>query len=251
MPQAYFLNASRPPGGSLYDLFAKRLKRLQIYGIISAESLAKQVFGLRPMRVLHACAIDGFAKTSVQAHVFASWYNVIKGGEPMKRKLNAKTVFWISTIALFVLNIAGIVIFRDHIRSSINSFVATFMLIVMLLRGVFAYSGKNDKYLFLRRYSGRKFNKYNWPTGEQLKDFYIKATVYFAFLPFYLPLAAFSSKNAHCLWCLVLLFVPQFVIIGIEIRKMMIAIKESKIKDNILEKEKEEQERREELGRWK
>ena len=169
----------------------------------------------------------------------------------MKQKPNIKTIFWSSTAFFFIFNIVGIVIFRNHIRLSINSFLATFIFIVMLLRGIFAYSGKNDRYLLLRKYVSSKFNKYSWPTREQLKDFYIKATIYFAVLPFYLPIAVFSSKNSHSLWCLLLLLVSQFAIVGIEIRKMMLAKKERKTKATLLEKEREEQEKREELGHWK
>ncbi len=36
-----------------------------------------QVFGLSPSAVTRHCAIDGFAKMSVRAHIFASWYNDI------------------------------------------------------------------------------------------------------------------------------------------------------------------------------
>ncbi len=50
-------------------------QNLQGCGIINAESLAEQVFGLRPMHALRACVIDGLAKMSVRAHIFASWYN--------------------------------------------------------------------------------------------------------------------------------------------------------------------------------
>ena len=79
----------------------------------------------------------------------------------------------------------------------------------------------------------------------------MKATIYFAILPFYLPLAVFSSDESHFLWSLLLLFIHVFAILGIDIRKMIIEIKERKAKEAILEKEKKEQEKREELGHWK
>ena len=121
----------------------------------------------------------------------------------------------------------------------------------MLIRGICAYAGKNDGYLVLKKYVWEKFNKYHWATREELTDFYIKATVYFAVLPFYLPLAVFSSKNEHSLWCCFLLAVPHCVIFGIEFRKRVAIRKEAKIQEAILEQEKEEQEKREELGYWK
>ena len=169
----------------------------------------------------------------------------------MKQHLNIRIIFWTSTAFFFIFNIVGIIIFKNNVRLSINTLVATLIFIVLLLRGIFAYSGKNDQYLLLQKYVSSRFNKYSWPTREQLKDFYIKATIYFAVLPFYLPLAVFSSKNSHSLWCLLLLFVPQFAIVGIEIRKMMLEKKERKTKATLLEKEREEQEKREELGYWK
>ena len=169
----------------------------------------------------------------------------------MKQNLNIKTIFWSSTLFFFVFNIVGIIIFRKNATLSLNSLFATFIFIVMLLRGIAACVSKNDQYLLLGKYDIKKFNKYSWPTREQLKDFYIKATIYFAVLPFYLPLAVFSSKNSHILWCLLLLLVHHFAIVGIEIRKMMLKKKERKAKATLLEKEREEQEKREELGYWK
>ena len=47
------------------------------------------------------------------------------------------------------------------------------------------------------------------------------------------------------------MFIHVFAIAGIDIRKMMIERKERKTKAALLEKEKEEQEKREELGYWK
>ena len=169
----------------------------------------------------------------------------------MKQKHNMSIIFLISTAFFFIINIVGIVIFKNHIGLSINSLVATILFIILCIRGILACIEKNDDLLLLSKHYVSKFYRYNRPTKQQLEDFYIKATIYFAVLPFYLPLAVFSSKNSHSLWCLLLLFVPQFAIVGIEIRKMMIERKERKIKEALLEKEKEEQEKREELGYWK
>ena len=169
----------------------------------------------------------------------------------MKQKPNIKTIFWGSTAFFFIFNIVGTIIFKNNVRLSINTLVATLIFIVLLIQGIVAYSQKDEKRFFASKYYTGRFYRYNRPTQQQLKDFYIKATIYFAVLPFYLPLAVFSSKNSHSLWCLLLLFVPQFAIIGIEIRKMMLEKKERKTKATLLEKEREEQEKREELGYWK
>ena len=169
----------------------------------------------------------------------------------MKQNLNIKTIFWSSTLFFFVFNIVGIIIFIKNATLSINSLFATVVFILLLIQGIVAYSQKDEKRFFASKYYTGRFYRYNRPTQQQLKDFYIKATIYFAVLPFYLPLAVFSSKNSHSLWCLLLLLVSQFAIVGIEIRKMMLERKERKTKATLLEKEREEQEKREELGYWK
>ena len=86
---------------------------------------------------------------------------------------------------------------------------------------------------------------------KQLNDFYFKATIYFAPIPFYLPLAAFSSKNAHSLWLLLLVSVPQFTFIGMGISELSKNVKADKQKQEQHEKERKEQERRESMGKWK
>ena len=169
----------------------------------------------------------------------------------MIQKMKERTVFWILTVFLFAFNIVGIIIFRNKFSLSINTLVATTIFIILLIRGILACLEKNDRLLTLSKHYTGKFYQYNRLTQQQVKDFYVNATIYFAVLPFYLPLAAFSSKNVHSLWSLLLLCIPQFAMAGIEIRKTMIERKERKNKDAILEKEKEEQEKREELGYWK
>ena len=169
----------------------------------------------------------------------------------MKQNRNMKTIFWSSTVFFFILNIVGIIIFKNNATLSINSLCAIFIFIILFIQGIVAYSKKDDKLLFAGKHYTGRFYRYNRPTQQQLKDFYIKATIYFALLPFYLPLAVFSSKDVHSLWSLLLLFIHVFAIVGIDIRKMMIERKERKTKEALLEKEKEEQEKREELGYWK
>ncbi|MBQ5649912.1 MAG: hypothetical protein IIV03_07225, partial [Clostridia bacterium] len=99
-----------------------------------------------------------------------------------------------------------------------------------------------------KRHFTSKFYRYNRPTNKQLNEFYFNATIYFAAIPFYLPIAAFSKSIIQALWCLVLLLAPQFVFVGIEIRQMLLDQKEHKIKEDLQQKEKQEQEKREEMG---
>ena len=167
------------------------------------------------------------------------------------KKLNMRTVFLSSTIFLFALNIVVILIFRNNINVSVSSLIATTIFIILFIRGILACIEKNEQLLVLSKYYTSKFYRYNQPTQKQLQDFYLKATIYFAVLPFYLPVAAFSTEYAHSAWCLLLAFIPQITMVGMEVRKMMIERKQRKIKEELLQKEKEEQEKREELGYWK
>lgn len=170
----------------------------------------------------------------------------------MKRNINMRTVFWCSTIFLFAFNIIGILIFKDNIRTSANTLVASLIFIMMLARGLAALMEKNEDLFFKSNYyMTRRFHRYHWLTKEQFNSFYVTATIYFGVLPFYLPLAAFSSKNVHTLWCLLLLALPALISIGILIPGLRRDIKEVKRAEEALKKEKEEQKRREELGRWK
>ena len=112
------------------------------------------------------------------------------------KKLNMRTVFLSSTIFLFALNIVVILIFRNNINVSVSSLIATTIFIILFIRGILACIEKNEQLLVLSKYYTSKFYRYNQPTQKQLQDFYLKATIYFAVLPFYLPVAAFSLSPA-------------------------------------------------------
>ena len=73
-----FCNKQREGGGEIRRrVHIMRLKVDEIYGIINAARLAGASLGLRPLHTLCACVIDGFAKMSLQANIFASWYNKV------------------------------------------------------------------------------------------------------------------------------------------------------------------------------
>ena len=169
----------------------------------------------------------------------------------MNKKPDMRKVFWCTAIISFAVNIVGIIIFIDKVILSPATLVGGCIFIALLIHGVCVYSKKDDMLFFASKGHSGRFYRYNRPTQEQLKDFYIKATVYFAILPFYLPIAAFSSDVVHTLWGLLLLFIHIFAIFSIDIRKMILWRKEAKRVEAIMQKEKEEQERREELGYWK
>ncbi|MBQ8174347.1 MAG: hypothetical protein IJ009_02980 [Clostridia bacterium] len=130
----------------------------------------------------------------------------------MEKALKMKIVFWSSTAFLFLFNIVGVVIFRSNVRISTNTLVAASFFALTLIRGILACVAKDEDLLFVfRSYGTKHYWRYNKPTFKALYDFYLNATVYFAVIPFYLPLSVFSSKNVHTLWCVLLLMAPQLL----------------------------------------
>ena len=169
----------------------------------------------------------------------------------MKRNINMRTVFWCSTIFLFAFNIIGILLFKDNIRTSANTIVASLFFLGTMIRGVLALITKDQRIFYVTHRIRSRYFRYNRPTQKELRDLYFTATVYFAVIPFYLPLAAFSSKNVHTLWCILLYCIPCFVMIGFLIPALVAVAKQKKLERALLQMEKAEQEKREELGRWK
>ena len=124
--------------------------------------------------------------------------------------------------------------------------------VLELVHGLVACLSKDANFFYLfRKYNHSRFWRYNKPTTDDMKEFWLKATIFFAPLPFYIPIALFSTKEIDSLWCLLLLFLPQFAFVGMEIHKMLREIKEQKLRRERLERERIEQERREELGNLK
>ena len=169
----------------------------------------------------------------------------------MKRKINMRTVFWSSTIFLFAFNIIGILIFKDHIRVSTNTLAASLMFVGTMIRGVLALITKDDRIFYTTHRVSERYYRYNRPTKDDLRELYFTATVYFAVIPFYLPLAAFSSKDVHILWSVLLFALPALVMTGRLIPDIVKVNKQIKYERVLMHREKEEQEMREELGRWK
>ena len=170
----------------------------------------------------------------------------------MQQKLKMRSVFWTTVGAVLLCNVICLIIFKNSIALSMYSFYTLCFFIVAFLRGIAAFAGKDELVFFVsKRVSFGKFTKYNKPTNKQLNEFYFYATIYFAVIPFYLPLAVFCSGYVCLLWNLFLTAAPQLVMMGIEIWKMRMVRKEAKAKKELLERERREQEKREELGYWK
>ena len=143
-------------------------------------------------------------------------------------------------------------IFHQKAKITWFSSYSLFFLAVVLIYGIMAYASKDaDKFVFQTRHHPDRFWRYNKPTAAEMQEFWLRATIYFAPVPFYIPVIFFSTKVEHCLWSILLSSVPQFVFVGMGISKMLHDVKEEKKRQKQLEKERIEQEKKEELGRWK
>jgi hypothetical protein len=171
----------------------------------------------------------------------------------MKKERLHKIIFLSSFIISLLANTLPLFIFRARIRISICTLAGGVILLFMSLFGLYACISKEDGYFFLSKYGnvGHRFWRYNRPTSSYMEAFWIKAAIYFFAVPFHLPIMFFSTKEIHSLWSFLLLLIPQFVLIGMNVRKDLHKAKEKKALKKEQDKERIEQERREELGKWK
>ena len=175
----------------------------------------------------------------------------------MKKEFFSKKTFWCAFLISLLLNLLILYIFREKARKSDPSLFALIVLIFVSFKGVVAYVCKDaGAFIYIRaRDIGKRFWRYNKPTAEDIKDFWMAATVYFFVIPFYLPVIFFSTASVHLQWCLLLLLIPPLVYAGYGMRTLLHmakhAVKEEKLKQKKQEQERIEQERREELGNWK
>ena len=154
-------------------------------------------------------------------------------------------------VFIMLLGVIPLLIFREKANITAYSIPAIVVLVGVTINGLLALASK-DKHAFSffdRCHS--HYYKYNRPTTVQLKEFYLYALIYFAPIPLYIPIVFFATSYVQSLWCLLLLLIPEFTFIFLEMRLHFLERKQEKQKEQRELEEKKEQERREELGRWK
>ncbi len=173
----------------------------------------------------------------------------------MKNYKSKKIIYVILAIAILIISILPIIIFKEHAeitKYSIPSFVFAFCSIVY---AIIAISLKERFNLFfLNLYIiARMFNKSYNKTQEYKESFIRFAFVYCASIPFFITLSFFvdnfySGITQPIEICIIrdvaiilLGFVPPFI-------KNSKAKKQEQIKQ---ETDRKEQERRESMGQWK
>ena len=171
----------------------------------------------------------------------------------MKKSLKYSHIFYI-TLALLILNIIPLIIFRSQIQISTISIVMIALAGIIILNGVFACSLKHKgNFLVIGQYRHAAFSEdkdYTF-TDEYEREFRWMLLVYCMAIPFYLPVICFAANWEQTLWALALFLAPQLIYVIHGIYQTVQVVKETKRREAQLQKEREEQEKREELGYWK
>lgn len=170
----------------------------------------------------------------------------------MKKLIQYKVIFGI-TGALLALNLFVSLCFASFIDLSVYSFIPTSILALVIFNGIFACVHKNrGNFLKIRRYNTIKI----WTNRDLSDDISYQITfrwsllVYCVPIPFYIPFILFVPNSWTAL-SLLLFFIPQILYSIQHSYEKKQEIKKIKQRDDALEKERIEQEKREELGYWK
>ena len=168
-----------------------------------------------------------------------------------------KRIFIISIYAILILiNVVPLFIFSDKITFPTYSLWPIFMLIIAVVHTVIAYAYRHKtNFLFLRRFIVPLYlmddNKYTY-TPEYQKNFFLMLKIYYGTFPFYLSVMFFSESTAEASFRTIALFLfTQLIFLVMGILGLIKEAKLRKQKRLLEEMERKEQERREELGRWK
>ncbi len=160
------------------------------------------------------------------------------------------------TLALLVVNMIPVFLFRDRARVTSYASVAILLLLLHTARTVSACFLKHKGNMFLIRGKYAHIHIYS-PDREETftpayeREFRVLLLVHCMAIPFYIPLIFFVHSWENTLWDLLLFFLPPLIAVANEMRKMYAAAKKAKQRDAALEHERIEQERREEEGHWK
>lgn len=169
----------------------------------------------------------------------------------MKRKL----IFCAAFAVTALINILPVVIFKEKAAVSQYSYVSVIVMAIAIAYAISCYIFRH-KGNFLPFYESRhvsifSYNKDYTFTEEYAKKFYWQFFVFCLSIPFYIPCIFFASKDIHMLWGLFVFSVPQIVYItygACGIVKKFKGIQSDKRRQ---EQERIEQEKREEMGRFK
>ena len=159
-------------------------------------------------------------------------------------------------LLLFAANILPVLLLPEEVKITENTLVALFALgmqLICILQGCLL-KHKGNAFLWRTRHAAFRLSS---PDREETftpayeRQFRALLLVHCAAVPFYIPLLFLTHGNGMLILPLLLLLLPAAITVANEMRKTYVAFKAEKEKDAALERERIEQQRREEEGRWK
>ncbi len=164
-------------------------------------------------------------------------------------------IYFITYAVVLIVNVLVVCIKINNASITSFSLPAIFLMFVMIIHAVLSYflRHKGNALLFRR---GGVFNiffhdkDYTFDNAY-LSRFFLMLKVHCIAIPFYIPQIFFTSSAIATLWALVPCSFPQIVYIIIGISDTLKEVKEDKAKKEQLERDRINQERREELGKWR
>ena len=175
-----------------------------------------------------------------------------------------KIINFIVFILICVVSILPIILFWDNIGITKYSLPAVAFLIFHLVYGLLAIIFQNkgnflrfNPFFLLRLYRYRPFRtdkEYTY-TREYEREFSKMLAIYFSTLPMYLPCILLTKTLVAMPIAMVVFGLPQIYFFTREIYNDFIYIKRRRSEDmqykKWLDKELEEQKKKEEMGKWK
>lgn len=168
----------------------------------------------------------------------------------MKKKL----IFIGILLTSVLVNTLPLFIFKDSIVLSKQSSVSFVVMLLVSANGTASYFLRH-KGNFLSfgkpRGSALSEDKAYTFTDEYQKAFFLQFSVYWFAIPFYLPCIFFVSEWVHLLWTLCVIFVPQVIFIAFGVFTTIKEAKDYRLLQRNQDQELREQQKREEMGRFK
>lgn len=168
----------------------------------------------------------------------------------MKKKL----IFIGILLTSVLLNTLPLLIFKDNIVLSKQSLASLVIMLLVSANGIISYLLRHKGFFLSFGSSiGIAFSEdkaYTF-TEEYKKEFFWQFTVYWFAIPFYIPCIFFASEWVHFLWTLCVIFAPQLIFVAWGVATTIKEAKEYRELQRQREQELKEQQKKEEMGRFK
>ena len=170
----------------------------------------------------------------------------------MKKK---SFLYFLVYAVVLMINILIVLSQISNIRVSSFSLPALFLMIIMVIHAALSYLLRHKGNYLPFRCFGRS-NPFATDKDYTFNDLYINRfffmlKIYCLAIPFYIPQIFLTSSYIGSHLALVVFFSPQVVYVIMGIVDTLKDVKEAKVKEEQLEKERLDQAQREELGKWK